>query len=243
MRGDAIAEAAGEARAHELARRRVDGELDVEAEVLPGTLLAARCVEHPFADRLDQPGVLGERDELAGRRPCRAPGRSSARAPRRRWAPGRQVVDGLVVELQLVARQRGAQARGQLEPAVRAVGVGRVHGVAAAAGALGLVHRGVGVLEQVEGVRRVTRVEADADARAHLQLGAGDRERAMELIEQLGGDRLGDGQPVAGQVVEQEHELVAALAGERVVAADPSVEPPGERAQRARRRCRGRASR
>ena len=45
---------------------------------------AAGLVEHECADRHDQPGLLGQRDELGRARRGRAPGAASARAPRRR---------------------------------------------------------------------------------------------------------------------------------------------------------------
>ena len=39
--------------------------------------LAAGLREHPAAERHDQPGLLGQRDELAGRDAARAPGAAS----------------------------------------------------------------------------------------------------------------------------------------------------------------------
>ena len=58
----------------ELPGREVESEPDVDALRLPGLALARQLVDHPIADRLDQPELLGERDELA----------RAARA--RRWA-------------------------------------------------------------------------------------------------------------------------------------------------------------
>ena len=64
-------------------------------------------------------GVLGERDELVGRRAGRARDAASARAPRRRAPrPLRQVGLGLVVEDELVLGDRAAQL-GHAAPAGR----------------------------------------------------------------------------------------------------------------------------
>ena len=38
-----------------------------EACLLPGEILPARGLEHPFADRHDEAAVLGDGDELVGR--------------------------------------------------------------------------------------------------------------------------------------------------------------------------------
>ena len=53
-----------------------------------------RLVEHPAAERHDQPGLLGHGDELGGREQARARGGSSAPAPRRRRRAVPQVDDG-----------------------------------------------------------------------------------------------------------------------------------------------------
>ena len=78
--------------------------------------------------------------------------------------------------------------------------------------------------------RRVGGEQADADARAELELGAADAERGPELVEQLVGDRLRQRAAVAGRAVEHEHELVAAVAGERVGAVDARPQALRQRA-------------
>ena len=57
-------------------------------------------------------------------------------------------------------------------------------------------------------------------AGADLQGGAGEAERQAQLLEQLGGDRLARPRaPSPGRSSQQQHELVAAVAGEQVPAA------------------------
>ena len=79
----------------------------------------------------------------------------------------------------------------------------------------------------------VARVQGDADARAELELGAGDVERLGERLEDpragLDGDLLGVA--IAIEVAEQEQELVAALAGEQVAGARGHRQPLGRLAQ------------
>ena len=55
--------------------------------------LAAGLAQHPAAERHDQPGGLGERDELGRRRPARARGAASGPAPRPRRSARSQVDD------------------------------------------------------------------------------------------------------------------------------------------------------
>ena len=79
--------------------------------VRPGRRLGAGGAQHPFADRHDQPGLLGQRDEV-GRRDTAA--RRAVPAHQRLEAGDpvfRQVVQRLVVQLELAALQREPQIR------------------------------------------------------------------------------------------------------------------------------------
>src|SRR5439155_5822560 len=94
-----------EARMLELARGQVDAhaEARLAEPVLPAPRLAARLVEHPPADRHDEPRVLGERDEVA--RHEQAP---AGRLPAQERLDAdddaaREVDDRLVLEAKLVA--------------------------------------------------------------------------------------------------------------------------------------------
>ena len=79
--------------------------------------------------------------------------------------------------------------------------------------ALGAVHRGVGVLDQLVAVRAVAREQRHADADRHARLGGGERERRVHDL----GQPLGQA-PCAGfvGVARHHHELVAAQARQEV---------------------------
>ena len=93
VRSSAAATEVDQVVVRELARRDVDADderLVVAALGLPALREPARLVEHPGPDRDDQPGLLGERDEVGRGRRGRAPGAPSAPAPRgRRWRRSR----------------------------------------------------------------------------------------------------------------------------------------------------------
>ena len=77
---------------------------------------AQRLAQHPVADRHDEAGLLGERDEVAGRHDAAPSGwcqRSSASTPITR--PVAQVDLRLVVQLELVALERAAQRRSRAQ--------------------------------------------------------------------------------------------------------------------------------
>ena len=137
-----------------------------------------------------------------------------------------------------LALEGAAQAAGHRELGERVVALDRVDEVAVAAVVLRLVHRRVGVLEQGLGVRRVERVEADADGRAHEDLDVGDDEGLTQRAADPAGDGLGG---VAGAFEvelavgasgsgDEEEELVAAVARDDLFRA-------GRTAQACRDRC------
>ncbi len=103
--------------------------------------------------------------------------------------------------------------------------------LAVAAGRLGLVKRGVGVLEQVRGIGRVGRIEADADAGRAEDLGAGElgghaQGRAHALGHRIGG-RAGAAAVAAElDVGEQDRELVAAQPRHGAGLGDRLAQPP-----------------
>ena len=89
--------------------------------------------------------------------------------------------------------------------------------VAARPPVLALIHGCVGVLEEILAVRRVARVEADADARRDVQLGLTDHEGLAHDLGDARGHALGDLERVGAvdrvpvKVGEEQEELVAAL--------------------------------
>ena len=140
-----------------------------------------------------------------------------------------QVGLGLEVQDELVVVDRAAQVGDQRE-VLAVVGVGgAVVERVAAVGALGRVHGDVGVLEQRLGVLAVLGVERDPDARLDLDADV------LEL-EALGDRRAHAGRRVervlgAADVGEQDGELVAAEAGDRVARPQRRGQALADRAQ------------
>ena len=232
--GAAVAQVRLDAReevdAAELPRRHVDGDLRVEAALRPRDLLRARRGDHPVADRLDQAGLLGHRDELAR---CDEPAALGIVPAQQRLDPDEPPAareDRLVVQLELLGHERAAQARGHRQPLERVAAGLRVDRPAPARGVLGLVHRRVGVRQQRVGVRGFAGAQRDADRGGHLELGAGDHERLREAALDLRGGALGGGERVVMQVCQQQQEAVSARAGEQVGGADRPLQACGEAA-------------
>ena len=125
--------------------------------------------------------------------------------------------DRLVVDLELLELERALELGAQLEAFDDAlVHRGLEQAVPALAVALRHVHGDVGVPQQLLGILReqVLVAHADADARARVDLLAVDLGRRLELAQQpLGDQRRLVG---AGDAVEQDRELVAAEARDRV---------------------------
>ena len=143
-------------------------------------------------------------------------------------AAGAQLGLRLVVEHELAGLEGGAELAHQREPlAAVVVAPGEVD-LVAGAHALGLVHRDVGALQQPHGVRRVVGVERDADAGVDVHVDAADRERLLERRAQAQ-PRGAGGRLVAG--LEDDRELVAAEARERVVAAQQGLQARADLAQ------------
>ena len=95
----------------------------------------------------------------------------------------------------------------------------------ALAGALGLVHRDVGIAQQA-GRAHARRRDGDADAGEHGDVVAGDRHRVAEAVEQSLGDV--DRAVDAAAVLEQDRELVAAEAGGGVAGAGGAADAIGD---------------
>ena len=188
---------------------------------------------HPAADRLDQPAVLGDRDELAG---VEQAALGVVPAHQRLDAgdlAGAEAIDRLVVQLELVALERVAQLALGLEAAH---GAGPHLGVeelaAGAAALLGPVHRGVGVADQqlgVDGSRVGGPGDGDADAGGDEVVGAAHRVGLGEG----GGDAIGDRDRLVlvGEAVDEDAELVAAEAGDDVAGPQVGAQPRRDRPQ------------
>ena len=111
--------------------------------------------QHPLPERDDQPGLLGERNELAGRdhAALRMPPADQRLEARDLLAAGLGL--RLVVDLELLLGERLAQVVFQHAAGLQAgIHRGLEHAIGAAAVRLGAVERGVGVAQQRVGVVR-----------------------------------------------------------------------------------------
>ncbi|KDB50361.1 hypothetical protein X805_40490 [Sphaerotilus natans subsp. natans DSM 6575] len=201
-----------------LGGRQVDRDAAaVQALVEPGTRLPAGFAGDPGAQLDDQAAVFHQRDEL-GRTDRRQAGlvQSHQRLQPDQVAIG-QPVERLVPELELAALERTPQPAVELQAALRGLGqrLGVV-AVGATAGVLGLVHRRIGVAQQLLDLVAILRVQADADAGLHPDLAAVDLEGALEQLQQLAGDH--GGVFLIAQRLQHQDELVAAQPSERVLA-------------------------
>src|SRR6185503_3072655 len=220
-----------EAGLGELAGGDIDAD-DHLAVVEEADRLRARLAHDPRADRDDQAGLLGDRDEV-GRR--HHPGAGAVPADEGLDADdpaGRDGELGLEVDDELVVRDRLTQVG--LD---RLAGDGAVaddlveHRPAAAAGLLGAVHGGVGVANEVGGLGVRVGRDRDADAAADERVTVLEREWLGQRLEQP----LGDGDRVVrlGDVLAHEDELVAAEARGHLVAADGAAQALGDGEQEA----------
>ena len=210
---------------------RFDGDRQArEALLVPLARLGAGRAQDPLADRDDQAGELRDGDELARRDQAQL---GVAPAQERLGAEdlgGLEVEEGLEVELELVVGDGLAEAALEGEP-LDGLGVhgGRVELVVVAALLLGPVHRRVGVADERLGIVTVRRVHGDAHARRDEELAAVDPEGIVDRLADLPGD-LG-GVFLGGDARDEERELVAAEAGDRVALADVLLDALGDLAQ------------
>ena len=214
----------------------------MQAGIEPGLALAAGFVQYPLAQCHDHAGLFHDRDEFA-----RADGREGGIAARRGLEAhqgfeghdltGGEVHHGLVVQGELVVLDGAAQACFHLQPAG---GHGReglgVEVEAVAPAALGLVHGRIGVADELRGVLAILRVQADADAGAHIHLlAAFEREGLPQALED-GGRHLAGLLRVA-QVFEHEDELVATESAQGVFLAHALAQALGHLLEQAVARC------
>ena len=216
--------AAGEVDAHE-------DRLAVGSRRLPTLRLAARLLDHPHADGHDEAGLFGDVDELR-RHERAALGMLPAQQRLDADDEAALEVDGrLVDDAQLVAVERAAQRGLDVE----AFDERRAHAfvvdlVARPASLLREVHGGVGVADHRFGFGvGVGERDADAHRREHLRRLDGERlvHRAIGAL----GD--GDGVVLGHELVAQDHELVAAEAGDGVARAKRIAQPLRQRHQQA----------
>ena len=157
--------------------------------------LPTRLDEHPAADRYDQPGVLGEGDELV-RRDETAGGVLPADEGLDPSDGVRvEIEDGLVGEEELVRSDGNAQVGLKLEAlADDCLHLGGEQHGAVLPRALGLVEGDIGVAEQLVGAVSHPDRDPDADPGPHGQpLGSAQHERRSQDLAYPRGDDLGSG--------------------------------------------------
>ena len=209
-------------------------------------VVLADAVQHPFADFEDEVGLLGQRNELRGRNvavPGQPPAQQRLGADD---APVAQVHLGLVVHQELVALQRAAQLALEHQPLDGGgVHLRRIEREGVAAVLLGVVHRRVGVADQVDDVLRVARTEGDADAGGQEHLVFLQLEGAADLGEHAA-RQLRHGAAVVRvgrQVVDEHRELVAREAADHGLLRQRARQALGEDFEQCDRRPSGRRCR
>ena len=186
--------------------------LALVAHLLATPQLPARAVQHEIGQSDDEPRFFGNRNE--GRRADRAelrvlPAGQGLEAGQR---AGRQAEERLILDTQLARGQRCAQLAFEQQPLGDLGAQANVeHRIARLACGLGPVHRDVGVAQHFTGVGVGNRTRRDADARARVDLGAGD---LAQHAEQPLGQR--DGVVDAAGAFDQDRELVAAQSRDHV---------------------------
>ena len=175
----------------------------------------------------DQAGFLHDRHEFAQRHQA---ARRMLPAQQRLGAddaPARQIDDRLVVQHELLAFQRAPQLRLHRQ----ALGHARRHGrgvelVAVSSALLGVVHGGIGGLDQGIGLALVERIERNADRGGDVKLAFVHLERLAQHVQHL--LRHHDRLIGMGQVLENDRELVTAQACHGIDLARATTEASGD---------------
>ena len=181
--------------------------------------------------------LLGERDEVAGRDQLPLLGHASDERLDAQEMAVTQVDDRLIVQLPTLSLDGLAELRGEPEPAHRVLPVGRIHHGPAGSASLRSIHRHVGMTQQRLAVDRVAREHADAERGADGEVDPVQGERLPEELvhaqralldgSERGLTAIGDRGP-AGQVAQQQEELVAALTRDQIGVRVELSQPIGE---------------
>ena len=197
--------------------------LVVGSRQLPAPRVAARLVQNPLPDRDDQTGLLGERDEVGRRQEAAVrvlPAHEGLHAHDR---AGFHRDLGLEVDPELLTLDRLPECVLGVETIERSLSgdVVEQH-QAPAAGLLRAVHRGVGVTNQILGVLLGIDRERDPDAGTGDHVAVREVEWKTERLEEPLSDR--DGILLVAEVLAEHRELIAAEAGDRLLAAQRVLE-------------------
>src|SRR5579872_3984389 len=174
----------------------------------PGRTLGAGRAQDPVAERDDQAGLFRQLDEMAG---SQAPAGRMRPAHERLGTDDRARVelhDRLVVELEFLFLERALKLHPELQTVEHALVHTRLEALRVAlSGALGHIHGGVGVSQEV--VHRDGAVAVgDPDRGVDSELAAADVERRVQRLEQPRGDQVGIA--VVIERLQQDGELVPA---------------------------------
>ena len=176
----------------------------------PGLGLRAGGAQDPLANRHDQPGFLGQRNEARRRHQAFLTGRLPAQQRLDPENPPRlHAQQRLVVQLKFIALQRPAQAPFQIKALVSNAGQGSsVEAIGVTPLLLGLMHGGIGMLQQFGGGTAILRIQADTDAGIDVHLLPG---RQREGFDQQRKQNLGGRCGILGsvQVLQHHQELIA----------------------------------
>ncbi|MDP9397604.1 MAG: hypothetical protein M3P96_07150 [Actinomycetota bacterium] len=222
-RGDVV----GDLSRHDLPGGEVDVDPQRAARVGPGAGLPARFGQDPAPHGHDEPGLLGQADEVVGadESPLRVlPAQQRLDAGD---LPRTQLEDRLVVQDELLFGEGALQVGAQ-------VPAGELGGVVARgehldpvlAVRLGPVHRDVGGPQQVGGRLAAAARRRDPDAGRHDQLLVLQLHLGGERGEDAGGHLLGALRTAGSR--QQDRELVPAQAAHRVRRSYAALQPPGQ---------------
>ena len=201
------------------------GEVDRDAAIGGKQLAVARRLpDHPFADRNDEPRLLGDRNEDGGGHESLAREPPSEHCLVADDPAGRELHLRLIDELEVIVLQRMAEPVFERAPARQVLRHLRIEEPpGAAALALGAVEREIGVAHQRLEVGAVIGSDRESDRAADLDFVAVDAEGTGEQVQHALGERRQHGG--VGDPRHHDGEFVAGEPGEEVAAAKRRLEP------------------
>src|SRR5690606_34581328 len=205
-------DAIGELVPADLHGRYVDGDgHGTETLAAPGRRLQARVLEHPFAERKDQPAVLGDRNKLRGLDVAEllvVPPEERLRADE---SARRELDARLITQLEPILFERKTKTVLDLQAldrsGVHLLGVVRIRRLPLL---LRVVHRRIGVADQLVARLTVVGIRRDADARRDDEVALLGRYRPLEMLENAVRDHAR--REAVARLGQQHDELVAAEA-------------------------------
>ena len=226
--GDVVAQQ----RVGKLGRREVHGELEPGAagvDPLPVAHLTARDREHRPADARHQARLVRDADEAFGLRQRMAGPVPAGQRLDRHELLRFEIDDRLVVHLDLVPLDRLLESDHELVPRPDTVEHPPVEARERALPVtLGLVHRQIGIPEDLLRGYATRQPVGDPDAGAHAHVPAGDSEGTIERVDQAHGDALS---VIGIDTADENGELVTTEPGSEIDRADRGRDTAGDRDQ------------